>query len=197
MPLNPVFLSASVPDPHRDPKYFSTGDTIAIRDAVIALVTAVVLRTRLVFGGHPAITPMVKWVADRYDRFDRVRMFQSTFYRDKYIADVARFKYVEIAAAGSREQSLKDMREAMLRSERFSAAFFIGGMDGVEAEYRLVRELPYPVPCYPVATTGAAARILWEQIAPDTDDRFFSGLREKTAYTALFTRILDELETRG
>lgn len=196
MPLNPVFLSASVPDPHRDQKYFTTGDTIAIRDAVIALVSTVVHRTTLVFGGHPAITPMVKWVADRYDRFDHVRMFQSMFFRDKYIADVERFKYIEISAAGSREQSLKDMREAMLRSERFSAAFFIGGMDGVEAEHRLVRELPYRVPCYPVATTGAAARILWESIAPDADDRYFSELAEKTAYAALFTRILDELETR-
>lgn len=58
--LAPVFLSASIPDPARDKRYFGTGDTIAIRDAVIALVSVVLPRTKLVFGGHPAITPLVK-----------------------------------------------------------------------------------------------------------------------------------------
>jgi hypothetical protein len=63
--MKPVFLSASIPDPRRDAKYFQTGDTIAIRNAVIALVTVTLSRTKLVFGGHPAVTPLVKWVADQ------------------------------------------------------------------------------------------------------------------------------------
>ena len=52
MPIGPVFLSAGVPDPHRDEKYFKTGDTGAIRDAVIALLEVVLPGTKLVFGGQ-------------------------------------------------------------------------------------------------------------------------------------------------
>ena len=53
-----VFLSASVPLPSRNPKYFDTADVIAIRDAVRALIMVVVEQQgQLVFGGHPAITP--------------------------------------------------------------------------------------------------------------------------------------------
>jgi hypothetical protein len=58
-----VFLSASVPDPKRDPKYYRTADVTAIRDAVRALVTIVLPKARLVWGGHPAITPPVRVIA--------------------------------------------------------------------------------------------------------------------------------------
>ena len=57
-------------------------------------------------------------------------------------------------AAAAREASLLAMRNTMLASEHFSAAFFIGRMEGVEAEFDLVRKVPYRVPCY----RGAARR---------------------------------------
>src|SRR5437016_4605862 len=127
--IAPVFLAASVPDPARDPKYFRTGESLAIRDAVIALVTVVLPRTTLTFGGHPAITPMVKWVADQLGAFDRVHMFQSRFFRDKYLKDIEVFRYREIPAVqDDLEESLREMRLAMIGSEEFGAAFFIGGM---------------------------------------------------------------------
>jgi SLOG cluster3 family len=56
-----IFLSASVPLPSRNPLYFDTADVIAIRDAVRALTMVVVEQhVQLVFGGHPAITPMIR-----------------------------------------------------------------------------------------------------------------------------------------
>ena len=201
--LDPVFLSASVPDPARDKKYFETGDSIAIRDAVIALVTVVLPRTRLVFGGHPAIAPMVKWVADGVHAFERVRMFQSTYYRDRYIKDISFFRYKEIEAeSGGEEPSLKKMREAMLSSEKsFSGAFFIGGMEGVEKEYDLIKNLKPDVPRFPVATTGAAARSLWMRerdlvphMPPDLQvlrNLQLEELKTKISYLALFTKLLD------
>ncbi|MDB5070364.1 MAG: hypothetical protein JWM87_1475 [Candidatus Eremiobacteraeota bacterium] len=200
MSVAPVFLSASVPDPKRDPQYFSTGNTVAIRDAVIALAQVVLPRTKLVFGGHPAITPMVKWVADQENLFGNVRLFQSKFFQKLYIADVKRFAYKEVDAVGgpdataARDASLLAMRSAMLASEHFSAAFFIGGMEGVEAEFELVRKLHYRVPCYPVATTGAAAAKLWKRMQADgtgAEGSHFRDLPTKTAYTALFTEILE------
>ncbi len=195
MTPGPVFLSASIPDPTRDPKYFQTGDTIAIRDAVIALVTAVLPRTKLVFGGHPAITPMVKWVADRTGSFNKVRMFQSKWFQDKYLPDLAKFRYEETEAATDRDQSLLAMRKTMLTCENFSAAFFIGGMEGVEDEYDLMGKLNPTVPRFPVYTTGAAARLLWQRewdANPYLRETELNLLRRSESYQSLFTKLLDD-----
>ena len=195
MSLGPVFLSASVPDPRRPEKYFKTGDTIAIRDAVIALVTVVLPRTKLVFGGHPAITPMVKWVADQFGAFEKVRMFQSKFFRDSYLEDLERFRYEETEIVqGDRDLSLKSMRTQMINSENFSAAFFIGGMEGVEEEYQLIARLKPQVPRFPVYTTGGAAEILWmreAEAAYHPRAQNLKDLRAKTSYVALFTGVLE------
>jgi hypothetical protein len=198
MPLDTVFLSASVPDPLRDQKYFSAGDTVAIRDAVIALLMVVLPRTRLVFGGHPAITPMVKWVADQLQAFDRVRMFQSRYFQDRYLKDLDLFRYVEIGeVSGDRDESLRVMRRAMIHSEPFSAAFFIGGMEGVEAEYELMKEEQSRVPRFPVYTTGGAARMLWtKELRFSEENPNIRELRTNTSYVGLFTNLLERV-SRG
>jgi hypothetical protein len=59
-----IFLSASVPDPNRSSKYFSTADPLAIGAAVSGLVYVTLGRRLLVWGGHPAITPMIWAAAD-------------------------------------------------------------------------------------------------------------------------------------
>lgn len=59
-----VFLSASVPLPSRHHRYFETADVIAIRESVRALATAVLPVGRLTTGGHPAITPVIRKVAE-------------------------------------------------------------------------------------------------------------------------------------
>ena len=40
--LNKIFLSASIPYPERDKRFYNTADIIAIRDAVRALATVVI-----------------------------------------------------------------------------------------------------------------------------------------------------------
>ena len=47
--LNKVFLSASIPYPDRDKKFYDTADIVAIRDAVRALAT-VVIPKHILFG---------------------------------------------------------------------------------------------------------------------------------------------------
>ncbi len=54
-----IFLSAGVPDPNRGPQYAKTADTVAITAAVSALVHVTLGRRLLVWGGQPAITPMI------------------------------------------------------------------------------------------------------------------------------------------
>lgn len=202
MLMKPVFLSASVPDPTRHEKYFATGDTIAIRDAVIALLEVVLPRTKLVFGGHPAITPMVKWAADQLGAFERVRMFQSKFFREYYLKDLEFFRYEETdAVPGDRKKSLLVMRRQMIHSEPFGAAFFIGGMDGVEEEFHLLRDEMPDVPRYPVYTTGGAARLLWSEeqrrgadgvaYLANVDIQNLNLLRSKTNYVGLFAHLLE------
>ena len=57
--VDAIFLSASVPDPKRGPDYAATSDSVAITSAVSALVHVTLGRRVLVWGGHPAITPMI------------------------------------------------------------------------------------------------------------------------------------------
>lgn len=204
MRIGPVFLSASVPDP-RDTKYFETGNRIAIREAVVALVNVVLPRTWLVFGGDPAIASMVKWVADSMHAFDRVILFQSKYYRDRYIKDLSAFRFEEVEAdPDGEEASLKKMRETMLSSERaFSAAFFVGGMEGVEKEYDMMKSMKPDAARFPVASTGAAAQFLWKQeselilrLPPDMvalRNVQLEELKTKTSYFTLFAKLLDPL----
>src|SRR5262249_798834 len=60
-----IFLSAGVPDDPGRGAYIETADPIATRDAE-RVASAVVLASprALVFGGHPAISPLVAQIAD-------------------------------------------------------------------------------------------------------------------------------------
>ena len=78
-----IFLSASVPLPSRNRIYFHTADVIAIRDAIRALVMVIIEQeAQLVFGGHPAITPMIRLQIAQTGApvGERVVMFQSRYF---------------------------------------------------------------------------------------------------------------------
>jgi len=86
------------------------------------------------------------------------------------------------------------MRERMLNSGPFHAAFFIGGMEGVESEFSMFRTKWPTTPVYPVASTGAAASILlenWNQNFPSTfSSQLAQDLRRDFVYGELFDRLL-------
>src|SRR5262245_22683520 len=94
--VDAIFLSASVPDPKRAPDYAATADTVAITAAVSALVHVTLGRRLLVWGGHPAITPMIWVVANSigvdYGRW--VRLYQSRHFADEFPEDNERFQNV-------------------------------------------------------------------------------------------------------
>jgi hypothetical protein len=161
-----VFLSASVPLPSRDRVYFDTADVIAIRDAVRALTLVIVEQNvQLVFGGHPAISPMIRLQIAQAGLpvGDKVTMFQSKFFRRQFPADNKAFERVVLTNAieNDREKSLAHMRDQML-SGPFLCGIFIGGMEGVEAEYKLFRKSQPDVPAFPVASTGAASAKIFQ-----------------------------------
>lgn len=188
--LETIFLSASIPIEGRNPKYFVTADVIAIRDAVRALATVVIPNSKLVWGGHPAITPLIRYVMGRMKSSlkDHVTLYQSNFFRAYFPEDNLAFENVEIVRENiDRESSLRDMRMKMLTNHQYSAGIFIGGMEGVEDEFHVFRELHRDARLLPVASTGAAARILYDSIEPKLDKR----LLDDYAYMALFKDLLE------
>lgn len=185
--LGAVFLSASVPDPLRSARYADSADVVGIREAVLALADVVLPRAHLVFGGHPAISPLMVRAADRLGRRDDVRIFQSEVFRAFVPKDSLAFPFIEWTAgvAGDPDASLRLMREHMLQSEPLSAGVFIGGMEGVVDEFDLFREFHPDLPAYPVASAGGAALLLW-QAHPQPDGETQRLLQDELIYHALF-----------
>jgi len=181
------FLSASVPDPLRDPRYFETADVTSIREAVRALTMVVLMRSHLVFGGHPAISPLIVVTARQLARQDRVHIFQSEFFREVVPPESLTFRWITWTPRvdGDREPNLLRMRENMLESAVFSAGVFIGGMEGVQEEFELFNKIHPQLPAYPVASTGGAALELWQQHTALPED-VKGRLRNEVVYDALF-----------
>jgi SLOG cluster3 family len=183
-----VFLSASVPLPTRNPAYFTTADVLAIRDAVRALAIVVAeAEAELVFGGHPAITPMIRlqvMQAGAPRVGDRLVLFQSRFFTSAFPRDNASFERVELVdeVPNDRDASLLRMREAMLAGS-FDVGLFIGGMEGVEEEYGLFRHMHPEARAFPVASTGAAAQAIFGR-DPDLQ-RKHPELRDEISYLTL------------
>lgn len=168
--MKAIFLSASVPLPERHERYHSTSDVIAIRDAVRALATVVLPHAELHWGGHPSITPLIRVVAQDIGVTDaaHVHLYQSAFFSKILPTDNAAFeRYVltNEAPAGNatRDDSLAAMRQAMIGATRFDAGIFIGGMEGVEEEFDLFRQLNPEAIVLPIASTGAAAQLVFER----------------------------------
>ncbi len=188
--MKTIFLSASVPLEDRHPRYFGTADVIAIRDAVRALATVVVPKARLVWGGHPAITPLIHYVLRRMNAEVRnhVTLYQSRFFEHLFPPENEWFEDVVIVDRGADlASSLLAMRTRMFAEHTYAAGIFIGGMEGVEDEFRMFREAHRNALLLPVGSTGAAARIVYDRMNPQPDPR----LLDDYAYMALFSDLLD------
>jgi hypothetical protein len=182
-----IFLSASVPLPSRNAVYFNTADVIAIRDSVRALTMVVIQENiQLVFGGHPAISPMIRLQISQTGApvGERVIMYQSRYFERVFPDDNAAFEHVEMidAIPGDQRASLLSMRAAML-GQVFRLGIFLGGMEGVEEEYAMFRQLHPNVPAYPVASTGAAAGRIFA--ADAALQREHPELRDEISYLSL------------
>lgn len=184
-----IFLSAGVPDPRRGPQYAKTADTVAITAAVSALVHVTLGRRLLVWGGQPAITPMIWVVAEGLgiDYASWVRLYQSKHFADEYPEDNQRFQNVIYTddISHDRELSLRQMRERMFSDFNFTAAVFIGGMGGIVQEFDLLQQMQPQAKLLPVISTGGAVHDIAQRIGSIPSD-----LRDDLDYVALFHRHL-------
>lgn len=212
-----IFLSASVPLPERHPKYYDTADIIAIRDAVIALASLVLGKHRIIWGGHPSITPLINFVIERSIQYkldkelyelsseeqkeflfkeikkeiqNHVTIYQSLFFKDKFPEDNEKFENIIFTDdKGDIPSSVQFMREEMLSKNKFAAAVFIGGMNGVEDEYTIFKGYHPEALILPIASTGAAAKIVFDSLSSDDeakDERFLKDY----GYMSLFQKFL-------
>lgn len=174
-----VFLSAGIPVD----EYPGDADRDEIVAAVRAAVSGVFLAGgRLLFGGQPDIVPLVLDVSQdlagrdpaKEDSQPRVTLYQSELYADVLPAEVerltvaglARVEMTEAAAGdlperGRNARSVTLMREAMLSKENDPiAGIFIGGIDGIRAEFSQFQECFPERPVYVFGAPGGEARQL-------------------------------------
>lgn len=208
--MKTIFLSAGVPElkKGRNPRYYETADITAIRDAVLSLIyVCLKLDIKIVWGGHPAITPIVYEAIRNFEEKERmacsrlsdseikvyiqnhVHLFQSSWFINILPEDNNKFENVTLI---ERQENLLDslsrMRLEMIKSYDLSAAIYIGGMEGVIEEDALFNQCYPDKPTYPIASTGGAALELYEQYRRERD--YHSNLLNNYAYTSLFYSIL-------
>ena len=226
-----VFLSASVPYERTRPKqmtqrewmpraklnreYLASAEPARIRSAVIATTRALLARgLRLVFGAHPAISPMVLGAArDMGAPARSVIIFQSEYFRDEFPRSTLSLASWEAGVLvltavvpgkngldhESREASLVLMRQLMVAVPNLCGAVFVGGMEGVQDEAALFREKHPRARVYAIASTGSAARALWRQ-----QPSAFSGqlsepgiLEKHPSYSVVAREIFADLKIAG
>lgn len=150
--MSEIFLSASIPVAGRG-HYHDTASPFLIQCAIRELVISVIRSHRIVWGGHPSITPMIWNICEDLgiNYSNAVILYQSRFFEDLFPEENERFGNVVYtdAVPGDLEASLLRMREEMLSRDGLAAAIFIGGMDGVVAEFSIFQR------CHPNAITLA------------------------------------------
>jgi hypothetical protein len=158
--MGTIFLSASVPAIGRG-NYFDSADPFLIQCAVREFIIAVIRKHKIVWGGHPAITPMVWNICDYIgkDCSQSIILYQSDIFREQFPVENEWFPNVICTAAvdGDIPSSLALMRKEMLSRDELVAAVFIGGMNGVEDEHRLFKTLHPRAIVLPVPSPGGAA----------------------------------------
>lgn len=178
-----IFLSASVPVPGRG-DFHESADPFLIQFAVRELLTVCLGRRRIIWGGHPAITPMIWSVCEDLgvSYAHAVKLYQSRFFEKFFPPENAKFDNVVVVdAVDDKDKSLLMMRKKML-GEEYQAAVFVGGMEGVFDEYQLFSQLHADATILPVSAPGGAAMQLAQKLGQATNRIDFARMfQEKLA----------------
>lgn len=200
-----IFLSASIPNPETWTGAFSIPE---ITDAVVAFARVFLTAgVQLVSAAHPTIAPLLLYVAAEIEprQTERVVIYQSQLFEDVLPTATRRFEAEEIGQiiwTEAREgdprvretwgPSLDLMRRQMLSQTDPRAAVFIGGMEGIQTEYELFREVFPDRPTYAVGRPGGEAR----QLADRMDSPLRNRLANDDVYPALWHSVLEDLRRR-
>ncbi|MEJ2251103.1 MAG: hypothetical protein P8Y70_13055 [Candidatus Lokiarchaeota archaeon] len=214
-----ILLSASIPSVDRNDKYYINTNPLDTTDAIVALTRGILSRKgKIIFGGHPTITPLILSVAKEFiydyqkDDFPLIYIFQSHIFEEnisKFTKELLELNIGVIQWTKVRKdliESLKYMRKQMIKFIPLNAAIFIGGMEGVEEEYSLITKLYPNVPIYPIATTGGAAKKIfsediinqekWKFLWEYDDQNLISHLKNSKEYPFLIKQILLDIKNK-
>jgi hypothetical protein len=202
-----ILLSASVPSDKRDAKFTKIKNAqIQIEEAVIGLSRNIFQAGgKMIFGGHPSISPLVAMVATEYSinkeienvkrnegKEKPINIFQSRAYEavipkeTTSLFDLGYSEFIWTDAKNGEEfnpkiqktaqchKSLEFMRREMMRGS-IDALVCIGGMEGVEIEYALFRELHPNKSIFILKSTGGASKILAEEHSNSDVVRILDG----------------------
>lgn len=183
-----IFLSASVPTPGRE--YYGTEDTFAIREATIAFTRVCVeYNIPFFFGGHPSITPLIWSVAMQHvsNGLPLISIYQSKIFGEEVPKEVKGFKNVHFTepVENDKRKSVEAMREQMFNENPVDCAVYIGGMNGVVDEYKLIKQKYQYAEHYAFASTGGASVDIYNEVGNIND-----MLESDYAYTSVFRKIL-------
>jgi hypothetical protein len=157
--MDAIFLSASIPQPGR--QFYGTADPLLIHHAVRAFLTLSLGRRRIVWGGHPSITPMVQAACQSLgvNYATAVTLYQSEQFRGQFPVENNDFpEVVYTPKEADLPSSLRVMREQMLGRDDLKAAVFIGGMEGILEEYDIFVKAHPDAAIVPVPRPGGASR---------------------------------------
>lgn len=161
--MSAIFLSASVPMNTRG-TYHETANPFLIQCAIREVLIAVIRQYKIVWGGHPAITPMLWSICEDVgvDFADAVILYQSKFFEDDFPEETKKFRNVIFTETinDNREASILHMRKEMLSRPDLAGAVFIGGMEGVETEHAIFKHFHPHASVLPVPAPGGAALTL-------------------------------------
>jgi len=119
-----------------------------------------------------------------------VTIYQSEFFRGRFHEDNEKFENIVFTEnKGDIHSSIQEMRQKMLSENEFAAAVFIGGMDGIEVEYKMFKELHPKALLLPIASTGAATKIVFDNLDPDDKAKHERFLKDY-GYMSLFQKYL-------
>ena len=160
---------------------------------------------KIIFGGHPSISPLVAMVATEYSvnkeienskRNEKeekaINIFQSRAYEaviPKETTSLFDLGYSQIIWTDAKNgeefnpkiqktaqchKSLEFMRREMMIG-KIDAMVCIGGMEGVELEFAIFRELHPTKPIFILKSTGGASKILAEEYLDTNVVRILDG----------------------
>ena len=120
---------------------------------------------------------------------EHVRLYQSRFFEEDFPEDNESFTDVVFTEnLEDSELSKKKLRERMLDENNFVAGIFIGGMEGILAEHEMFKERFPDAIILPIASTGAATKIIYDEFLHESDKN--KKLIKDYGYMSLFQELL-------
>ena len=179
-----IFISASIPQQDRNDTYLRYSNPQDIINCVKAITYEIIQnKMKVVFGGHPTISPVILNVKKNFPQESKKRDIY--IYQSRYFKEEISETTVELAEnfgciiwtekKENRDESLEIMRNNMLDKD-LDAAIFIGGMEGIIQEYKLFKKFHETKPAYVIKTTGGAT----EKIIDEREEMENDGISEKT-----------------